>query len=105
YVDENTRIMPPHSTESLKKDVELKELLGGTIPKHMEYNYNCISGQNDIYVYRITQTNIDGESVDLSWPQVKRRCRELGVKHVVEYPDKSFFMIKDRETGGYGPDL
>ena len=100
YVDENTRIMPPHSTESLKKDAELKALLGGSIPKQIEYNYNCIPGQSNIYVYRITQTNIDGESVDLSWPQVKRRCTQLGIKHVPEYPNDNFFMIEqDTVTG------
>lgn len=40
--------------------------------------------QYDIYVYRITTTNEDGESIDYSWKQVKTRCEQLGVKYVSE---------------------
>lgn len=48
------------------------------------YKYGCGDGNHDVYVYRITTTNEDGESVELSWNQVKRRCEEMGVKHTPE---------------------
>lgn len=48
------------------------------------YTYGCERGKCEVYVYRITNTNLDGVSVDLSWEAVKNRCAELGVKHVPE---------------------
>jgi hypothetical protein len=37
-----------------------------------------------VYVYRITQTNVDGIITELQWNQVKQRCTELGVNYVPE---------------------
>jgi hypothetical protein len=51
---------------------------------HMVYSYGCAEGVSDIYVYRMTMTNVDGQSVDYSWDDVMKRCNELGVKHVPE---------------------
>lgn len=48
------------------------------------YSYGCANGQHDIYVYRIAYQNAAGVSIDLSWDQVKERCKEIGVKHVPE---------------------
>ena len=48
------------------------------------WNYGCKPGQHRLAVYRITQTSTDGSCVELSWPQVKRRCGELGVDNVNE---------------------
>jgi len=48
----------------------------------MIFSYGCAEGQLDIYVYRITQTNVEGESVDLSWSAVEQRSEEMGVKTV-----------------------
>jgi hypothetical protein len=39
---------------------------------------------NKVFIYRITMTNEDGESIDLSWEQVKTRSEQLGVAHVPE---------------------
>jgi hypothetical protein len=50
--------------------------------KEMSYTYGCKPSQCEIYVYRITNTNEDGIAIDLSWPMVMERCRELGIKHV-----------------------
>ena len=50
--------------------------------KNMEYSYGCQPGTCEIYVYRITITNEDGHSIDLSWNDVVLRCNEIGVKHV-----------------------
>ncbi len=48
--------------------------------------------QNKLFVYRITQTNEDGISIDLSWEQVKQRCEVLGVDHV---PELKKYLIED----------
>lgn len=48
------------------------------------YPYGHKEGEYTLEVYRITQTNIDGISIDLSWEQVKQRCIELLVKPVDE---------------------
>ena len=48
----------------------------------MIFSYGCLEGELAIYVYRITQTNEDGVSVDLSWSAVEQRCKEIGVKTV-----------------------
>jgi hypothetical protein len=46
-----------------------------------------------VYVYRITNTNEDGQSVDLTWDDVKKRCDEIGVKYVPELFVTSLEMV------------
>lgn len=48
------------------------------------YTYGCEEGKCEVYVYRITNTNVDGVSIDLSWEALKQRCTQLGVKHIPE---------------------
>jgi len=48
----------------------------------MVYSYGCAPGQYRILVYRITNTNIDNETTELSWDQVQSRCAELGLETV-----------------------
>ncbi len=55
---------------------------GGLIQKG--YDYGCEAGTNKIYVYRITQTSVDGSVVELQWNQVKDRSKELGVEYTPE---------------------
>lgn len=62
------------------KDPELKKKYG----PQMQYQYGTYPGQHKEFVYRITRTNEDGVVTELSWPQVKGRCKELGVEHVPE---------------------
>ncbi len=50
----------------------------------MEFKYGCKRPNADIYVYRIKRTNEDGVSIDLTWQQLKNRCKFLGLKHVPE---------------------
>lgn len=74
------------------KDKEVEKRYG----KSIIYHYDCPNGNFDLYIYRITLTNEDGFSVDLSWEDVKRRSAELGVKHTPEaYP--SFIYDGDKE--------
>lgn len=48
------------------------------------FKYGCKEDESDIWVYRITMSNEDGEEVDYSWNMVKERCNQLGIKHVPE---------------------
>ncbi len=72
-------IMQSQSVKKLK-DKGMEAIYGST----MHYTYGCEPGQCDVYVYRITQVNEDGHAVELSWPQVRARCAELGLKTVPE---------------------
>jgi hypothetical protein len=60
------------------------------------FSYGCKEGTFDVYVYRITLTNEDGFTYDLSWEDVKRRCKELNVNHVHEIEK---FFINQKFTG------
>jgi len=48
------------------------------------FSYGCKLGHSEMYVYRITKTDEDGNVFDLPWEAVKYRCIELGIKHVPE---------------------
>ena len=84
YHSEDGLVMGSVSTKDLRKDKEFKALFNGNPPTEMRYTYNCLPGQSEFYVYRICQAEESGHLVELSWPQVKARCSELGVKHVPE---------------------
>lgn len=72
-------IMPSVNTKALK-DKEFTEKYGET----MHYSYGCEIGQCKVRIYRITNTNEDGKTIDLSWEDIKTRCGEIGVEHVPE---------------------
>jgi hypothetical protein len=78
YQPTGAPIMPPQPV----KDKELQKQYGNS----MLYRYGQEVGSWAVYVYRITRTNEDGIVTELSWPQVKGRCKELGVNHVPEFP-------------------
>lgn len=75
------------------KDKEIKKLYGDTVT----YIYGCANGSFDIYAYRIAYQTEEGISIDLTWDQVKRRCAELGVKHVPEFNVARFNDIVEHE--------
>lgn len=79
YTETGQAIMSDQDASKLK-DKEITKRYG----KKMHYSYGCVSGNCELYVYRITRTNEDGDSVELSWPQVKARCNELGIKFIPE---------------------
>jgi RNA ligase (TIGR02306 family) len=79
YESTGAAIMPSVDTTKLG-DKEFSKLFGKT----MSYSYGCEPTEHKVYVYRITNTNEDGQSVDLTWDDVKNRCEELGVNHVPE---------------------
>ena len=42
----------------------------------------CVKGQSDIYVYRMTMTNEDGDAVEYTPDFMRYRCEQMGVKTV-----------------------
>lgn len=79
FTDTGAPIMGIQNTSGLK-DKAIKAAYGD----QMTYTYGCQPGQCKIFIYRITQVNEDGHAVELSWVQVKKRCRELGLETVPE---------------------
>ena len=93
YTPSGELIMPSVSNIKLENFIDKKEYKE-FIDKYREttvFSYGCdlnnqLHGEPSykIFVYRITMTNEDGESIDYSWKQVKQRCIKLGVNHVPE---------------------
>ena len=48
------------------------------------HDYKCNEGEYEIYVYRVTQTNVDGIVYELSALQVQQWCKSRGLKPVKE---------------------
>jgi hypothetical protein len=65
------------------------EIVGweGEKPIQKNFTYSIPKGEFEVYVYRIAISNPDGVAQDLPWSLVKKRCVELGVKHVPEVYD------------------
>lgn len=51
------------------------------------YKYGCSTGNSRLIVYRVTVTSIDGECLELSWPQMKEFCELRGL----EIPDLLYY--------------
>ena len=81
-----------HQPTSKTKDKAIIKQYGQT----MNYTYGTSWGKSEFWVYRITQTNDEGVSVDLSWQQMEQRCKELGAKMV---PDVIEPFIYDGDEG------
>ena len=84
YVNESTPIMADQSCSVIKEEKQILKLMGKTEEDTFRYSYGCQPGEARFYVYRIVHVNEDGNTVELSWPQVKARCNELGIPHVPE---------------------
>lgn len=87
YTENGTPIMSPQSTKGLK-DKNISKRYGDT----MVYSYGQKQGECEFYVYRIAMVNEDGFATELSWPQVKARSKELGLKHV---PELDSFILEN----------
>lgn len=79
YEPSGKSIMPTVDNTKIK-DKEFLTKYGKTTT----FSYGCPSGSHKVFVYRITTTNVDCDSVDYSWEAVKERCKELGVETVPE---------------------
>jgi len=61
------------------------------------YDYKCAPNTSEIYVYRMTSTNEDGDVIEMPWHQVKHRCEEMGFKTVPEiYYGNAYELMDDR---------
>lgn len=67
---------------TLEKGISIYgEIVGKGIQGDL-FTYNQDYG---IYIYRITQTSVDGNVVEFSWEQVKKYCEKYGLNYVQEY--------------------
>ena len=110
FVNENTPIMASVKNSKIK-DKEFSKQYGeetvfsydcnpaGGFVDH--YYHNDIDGfvecrpRCQVYVYRMTMSNEDGDVVEMSPEQMRLRCDQMGVKYV---PVFEKFMIPDIET-------
>lgn len=98
YQPNSQPIMGTHNNSKLKKFMS-KEEYSEFIKKYGEttvFSYGCTQPEfdgsgyrsygkgNKVFIYRITRTLPNGESIDLTWDQVKMRSEQLGVSHVPE---------------------
>jgi hypothetical protein len=106
YTSDGKKIMPDHDTSDTK-DKEFIKKYG----KNIQYTYGCPVGEVECLVYRITKSDEHGNLIDLSWAQIKDRCKELGLKYVVEICPSFIFdgdirtLQRTVEEFTDGPDL
>ena len=89
YTQDSQTIMPSCSN-SKTKDKNFIKQWGETT----QFTYGCATGENDIYVYRMTTTNEDGNIIEIPWEIVKIYCDKIGVKHVPQL-DKFLFTTSE----------
>lgn len=81
---------------TVKKGISLYgEIVGNGIQGDL-FTYNQDYG---IYIYRITQTSIDGNVVEFSWEQLKKYCDKYALNYVREYfVGKVKELVNDNES-------
>lgn len=77
FLENGQPIMPIADNKKLK-DKDFLKLYG----EQTTYSYGCAPGTSDIYVYRMTMTNEDGDVVEYSSDFMRYRCEQMGVKSV-----------------------
>lgn len=90
YTDGEKTIMP-ECDNSKTKDKEFIKQFGKTT----RFTYGCGTGQSDIYAYRMTMTNEDGQIIEYPWHLVKLRCEQMGVKYCPELESLTFTSVED----------
>jgi len=90
YVNQDTLIMPECDNKKTKDKEFIK-----TYGDKTRFTYGCRVGQSDIYVYRMTMTNEDGQVVEYPWHLVKLRCEQMGVKICPELDSFKFTTADD----------
>ncbi|RTK93181.1 hypothetical protein EKI60_06270 [Candidatus Saccharibacteria bacterium] len=83
FVSDGRPIMSDQDTSTLK---DLKQTFGDV----MRYTYGTNVDECKQFVYRITNVNVDGVEYELSWQQVKQRCKELDL---VPVPDLCYPIL------------
>jgi hypothetical protein len=87
----DTQTIMPECSNTKTKDKEFIKQYGDTT----RFTYGCGVGQNDIYVYRMTMTNEDGDIVEYPTEYTKLRCEQMGVKFVPIFEKFIFTTIDD----------
>ena len=92
------------------------EIIGWTSqgkPIQKYYTYHLTQGTSEVYVYRISQVNPSGVTVDLSWDQVRQFCTENNLRHVpelyrgrlVDFPLQDYIDTQFYKSGLWGSDV
>jgi hypothetical protein len=72
----------------LQKGMTIYAEIAGYLPTgsyiQSQYDYGCLTGQHKVFVYRITQTNVDGKVIEFSAKQVQEWCKLNGLLPVPE---------------------
>lgn len=104
FTDNGTPIMSKGNNKKLDKDF-VKQYGEETV-----FSYGCSPGggdtpQSDLYVYRMTMTNEDGDVIEYSPDFMRYRCEEMGVKCVPEFvhefiPSEAFLEANEYASAG-----
>jgi hypothetical protein len=89
YESTGAPIMPTVDTTKMG-DKNFTKIYGEKMP----FSYGCEPTQSEVYVYRMTLTNEDGQSIDYAWDDVVKRCNEIGVKHVPHFHTTSWGEVE-----------
>ncbi len=76
---------------SLEKGITLYYEIVGEGIQGKDYTYGF---EHEIFVYRITQTNVDGIVYEFSWQQVKDYCEKYNINYVSEYRKCTYLDLK-----------
>lgn len=68
--------------DKVEKGISIYAEIVGQGVQGSEYTYGF---EYEIFVYRITQTNSDGNVYEFSWEAVKQYCEKYGLRYVDEY--------------------
>lgn len=105
FTDNGASIMPTVSNKKLNDKEFVKKYGEETVFSYgckPVVSIDCDDLQSDIYVYRMTMTNSDGEVVEYSYDYMKYRCEQMGVK-VVPMLDR-FIIPENIENIGFETD-
>lgn len=95
-------IMPSVKNSKISDKAFIKQYGEETV-----FSYGCKAENNytdevpccDVYVYRMTMVNEDGETVEYSPAEIHYRCEQIGVKCVPEF--ETFVIPNDVNAGEY----
>jgi hypothetical protein len=90
YTEGDKTIMPECDNKKTKDKEFIKQYGEKT-----RFTYGCGTGQNDIYVYRMTMTNEDGQVIEYPQHLVQLRCEQMGVKHCPVLEAFTFTTVED----------
>ena len=85
----------------LEKGITLYYEIVGEGIQGNDYTYGF---EHEIFVYRITQTNVDGIVYEFSWEQVKNYCNKYNINYVSEYRKYTYLDLK-KEAGFNSEDI